>query len=162
MDLEGNMAVFEPISVFQLINLAQRTGELVLDAGDNSARVYFDNGNISFAEISNRKTKLGEFLVRQGIVKQKQLDKSLVKKRKGKKLGKILLDDGVIDEKTLRSAIEEQIKEVIYEVVRWKKGWFSFSSGKRAVSQDIFIDIPLDHLMLEGLKRLDEEGDSHE
>lgn len=162
MDLEGNIAVFEPISVFQLINLAQRTGELVLDAGDNSARVYFDNGNISFAEISNRKTKLGEFLVKQGLVDQKALDKSLVKNRKGKKLGKILMDDGVIDEKTLRSAIEEQIKEVIYEVVRWRKGWFSFSSGKKAVSQDIFIDIPLDHLMLEGLKRLDEEGDSHE
>lgn len=162
MDLEGNMAVFEPIAVFQLINLAQQTGELVLDAGDNSARVYFDNGSIAFAEISNRRIKLGEFLVSQKLIKKKDLDKSLEKKRKNERLGKILVEDGVIGEDTLRSAIEEQIKEVVYEVVRWKKGKFSFSSGKKAVKQDIFIDIPLDHLMLEGLKRLDEEGDPQE
>ena len=55
--------------------------------------------------------------------------------------------------------IEEQIKEVVYEVVRWKKGWFQFSADKKPGEQDVFIDIPLDSLILEGLKRLDEEGE---
>lgn len=162
MDLEGNLNIFEPISVFQLINLVQSTGELVLDVGDNSARLFFDNGSIAYAEISNRKIKLGEYLVNQKLITKKNLDKALAKKRKGKKLGKVLLEEGIIDEDTLRSSIEEQIKEVIYEVVRWRKGFFTFASGKKAMAQDVFIDIPLDHLMLEGLKRLDEEGDSHE
>ena len=50
----------------------------------------------------------------------------------------------------------------MYEVVRWRKGWFQFDAGKKPTSQDVFIDIPLDNLMLEGLKRLDEEGDREE
>ena len=32
----------------------------------------------------------------------------------------------------------------------------------RPVTQDVFIDIPLDHLVLEGLKRMDEEGEPEE
>jgi hypothetical protein len=42
--------------------------------------------------------------------------------------------------------------------VRWRGGRFRFTSGRKPKSQDVFIDIPLDHLILEGLKRLDEEG----
>jgi hypothetical protein len=159
LDLEGNLAVFEPISVFQLISLAEATGELSLDVGDNSARVFFDGGSVTYAEISNRKVKLGEYLVQQKLVTQKSLDKILVKNRKGKKLGRLLVEGEAIDEPSLRSAIEEQIKEVVYEVVRWKKGWFQFSSDKKPGEQDVFIDIPLDSLILEGLKRLDEEGE---
>ena len=131
MDLEGNLAVFEPISVFQLISLAQATGELSLDVGDNSARVFFEGGSVTYAEISNRKVKLGEYLVQQKLVTQKSLDKILVKNRKGKKLGRLLVEGEAIDESSLRSAIEEQIKEVVYEVVRWKKGWFQFSADKK-------------------------------
>jgi hypothetical protein len=159
LDLEGNLAVFEPISVFQLISLAQATGELSLDVGDNSARVFFEGGSVTYAEISNRKVKLGEYLVQQELVTQKNLDKILVKNRKGKKLGRLLVEGEAIDEPSLRSAIEEQIKEVVYEVVRWKKGWFQFSADKKPGEQDVFIDIPLDSLILEGLKRLDEEGE---
>jgi hypothetical protein len=159
VDLEGNLAVFEPISVFQLISLAQATGELSLDVGDNSARVFFDGGSVTYAEISNRRVKLGEYLVQQNLVTQKNLDKILVKNRKGKKLGRLLVEGDAIDEPSLRSAIEEQIKEVVYEVVRWKKGWFQFSADKKPGEQDVFIDIPLDSLILEGLKRLDEEGE---
>jgi hypothetical protein len=159
LDLEGNLAVFEPISVFQLISLAEATGELSLDVGDNSARVFFDGGSVTYAEISNRKVKLGEYLVQQELVTHKNLDKVLVKNRKGKKLGRLLVEGDVIDEPSLRSAIEEQIKEVVYEVVRWKKGWFQFSADKKPGEQDVFIDIPLDSLILEGLKRLDEEGE---
>jgi len=162
LDLEGNLAIFEPITVFQLINLSQTTGELSLDVGDNSARIFFEGGSVTYAEISNRKRKLGEYLVKQEIISQKDLDKVLIKNRKGKKLGKLLVEAKAISEDDLRGAIEEQIKEVVYEVVRWKKGWFQFGAGKKATAQDVFIDIPLDNLMLEGLKRLDEEGENGE
>jgi hypothetical protein len=159
LDLEGNLTVFEPIWVFQLIQLAQATGELTLDVGGNSARIFFEGGGVTYAEISNRKVKLGEYLVQQKLISQAALDRILVKNRKGKRLGTLLVEEGVIDEPALHKAIEEQIKEVVYEVVRWRKGLFRFMNGKRPATQDVFIDIPLDSLMLEGLKRMDEESE---
>jgi len=149
LDLRGNLAVFGPISVLQLISLQSSTGELTFESGINTARVYFDGGNVTFAEIANRRMKLGEYLVSQGLVARAHLDRALEIQGDRQRLGAVLVEMG---------AIEEQIKEVMYELVRWKNGRFRFTSGRRPKAQDVFIDIPLDHLILEGLKRLDEEG----
>jgi Domain of unknown function (DUF4388) len=158
VDLRGNLAAFGPISILQLINLQSSTGELTFESGVNTARVYFDGGSVTFAEIANRKVKLGEYLVSQKLVAREHLDRALDMKDDRRRLGEILVEIGAIDGKTLRRAIEEQIKEVMYELVRWKSGRFRFTSGRRPKAQDVFIDIALDHLILEGLKRLDEEG----
>lgn len=158
MDLRGNLAVFGPISILQLINLAQSTGELTFESGANTARVYFDNGSVTFAEIANRRVKLGEYLVNEGLITRERLELALAARDGRKRLGTLLVETGAVDAVSLRRAIEEQIKEVMYELVRWKGGRFRFTSGRRPKAQDIFIDIPLDHLILEGLKRLDEEG----
>jgi len=160
LDLEGNLGVFEPVSIFQTLNIARVSGELTIDTGHNSARVFFDRGDVVFAEINHRPVRLGEALVAAGRIQQSDLNRVLVRNRKGKKLGKLLVADGAIDEASLRAALEEQIKEVIYEVVRWRKGWFRFYTGRQPRDNEIAINIPLDHLMLEGVKRMDEQGDS--
>jgi len=156
-DLKGNLNVFEPISVLQMINLSQASGELRLIVEDNSARVYFEGGRVRFAGITNRPLKLGELLLKEKRVRESDLERILEMKRKGKKLGVLLIEEGVITEAEIRTAVEEQIKQVIYEIVRWRDGFFVFSSGKTPRREDILIDIPLDHLILEGLKRADEE-----
>jgi hypothetical protein len=158
VDLRGNLAVFGPISVLQLINLEQSTGELTFESAGNTARIYFERGSVTYAEIADRKLKLGEFLLAQGLITREALEKGLDAQGLRRRLGAVLVEMGAIDGATLTHAIEEQIKEVVYEVVRWRGGRFRFSSGRKPKSQDVFIDIPLDHLILEGLKRLDEEG----
>lgn len=160
-DLQGSLEIFEPISVLQLINLAQASGELALVTAENSAKVYFERGNVTFAGLSNRPVKLGELLLREKRIRRDDLDRILSQKSKGKKLGALLIEAGVIKERELQRAIEEQIKEVIYEIVRWRDGTFSFVHGKKPKAQEVVIDIPLDHLMLEGLKRMDEEKERH-
>lgn len=140
----------------QLLNLAETTGRLDFKVPDNTASVYFDGGNVTYARIANRPQKLGEYLVRAGLVEQEVVDE-LARKRTRKKLGVLLVESGAIGQTELRRAVEDQIKDVIYEIVRWRQGTFIFREGSRPKRQDIFIDIPLDHLVLEGLKRLDEE-----
>jgi hypothetical protein len=159
-DLKGDLAVFEPISVMQMLNLAEATGELKLARRGNSARVYFEKGNVTFAGIKNRPVKLGEYLVREGLIDEEALNDALGKLASAKKrIGALLIEAGHIDEAMLTRAVMEQVKEVIFEIVRWKEGTFSFDKDKEPAAQEVRIDIPLDHLMLEGLKRLDEERD---
>jgi hypothetical protein len=162
LDLKGKLSIFDPTTVFQMLNLAQLTGKLQLKVESNSARIYFKGGNIIFAELTKNARKLGEYLIEKGLIDEKQLQRALKKKPKNKRLGKLLVADGVIEEEMLQSAVENQIKEVVYEVVRWRDGWFTFSNGEKPKSEDIFLDVPTDHLMLEGLKRMDEAGDHSE
>ena len=67
-DLEGNLSVFQPISVMQMLNLAGATGELRVVGESNSANIFFEGGNVTYAGISNRPIRLGEYLVRGGVV----------------------------------------------------------------------------------------------
>jgi hypothetical protein len=145
----------------QMLNLAGATGELRLVHAGNSASVFFEKGNLTYAGIKNRPVKLGEYLVRKGLIPQSALDEALSKRTSSRKrIGAILVEAGHIKEAGLRSAVVEQIKDVIYEIVRWQEGIFSFYRDNKPVPQDILIDIPLEHLMLEGLKRLDEERET--
>lgn len=158
VDLRGNLAIFGPISVLQLINLEQTSGELTFESAGNTARIYFERGSVTYAEIADRRMKLGEYLLAEGLITREDLDRGLDAQGLRRRLGAVLVEMGAISASTLTGAIEEQIKEVVYEVVRWRGGRFRFTSGRKPKSQDVFIDIPLDHLILEGLKRLDEEG----
>ena len=145
----------------QMLNLAGVTGELKLRGGENSASVFFEKGNLTFAGIENRPVKLGEYLVRKRLIPQSALDEALKKRTAGRKrIGALLVEAGHIEETGLRRAIVDQIKDVIYEIVRWQKGSFSFHRDRKPSRQEILIDIPLDHLVLEGLKRLDEEREN--
>lgn len=158
MDLRGNLAIFGPISVLQLINLEQTSGELTFESSGNTAHIYFERGSVTYAEIADRRMKLGEFLLSRGLITRDDLDRGLDAQGLRRRLGAVLVEMGALDQARLEGAIEEQIKEVVYEVVRWRAGRFRFTNGRRPKSQDVFIDIPLDYLILEGLKRLDEEG----
>ena len=160
-DLEGNLSVFQPISVMQMLNLAGATGELSVTGDSNSANIFFERGNVTFAGISNRSLKLGEYLVREGLVTESAL-KGVLKKRgrRKKRIGDLLIEAELIRPSQLERAIETQIMDVIYEVVRWQSGSFSFEKNIMPPTREIRIDIPLDHLLLEGLKRLDEERES--
>lgn len=158
MDLRGSLLVFEPISVLQFLNLSSVTGELKFEVKGNSARVYFDAGTVTYAEISTRRFRLGEFLVAKELISREALDIVLSTRNKGEMIGAALLRLGAIDEQVLRTTIEEHMREVIYEVVRWRKGSFGFVSGRKPSARDVVIGMPLENLMLEGLKRMDEEG----
>jgi hypothetical protein len=48
------------------------------------------------------------------------------------------------------------MKEVVYEVLAWRKGQFIFFNDVLPQDEDILLEVKLDHLILEGLKRLDE------
>jgi len=157
-DLEGNLSVFQPISVMQMLNLAGATGELSVAGKSNSANIFFEQGNVTFAGITNRPVKLGEYLVSEGLVTESALEDVLRKRgRRKKRIGDLLIEAELIERSQLERAVETQVMDVIYEVVRWQSGTFSFKKNKRPPAREVRIDIPLDHLLLEGLRRLDEE-----
>jgi type IV pilus assembly protein PilB len=61
--------------------------------------------------MSASKTKIGELLLRDGIIDSKQLDNALLEhKRTGLLLGKVLVKQGLVSEDVLVSIINKQLK----------------------------------------------------
>lgn len=159
MDLGGDLSVLEPSVVFQVMNMAGITGEIKFVTPESVASFYFRSGELIYATIDSRKTRLGEVLVERGWISQEQLDAALrehaTAKRRGR-IGNTLIARKHIDYETLVKAVSEQIKEVVYEVLAWKHGNFILMKDVLPKDEDILLDVKLDHLILEGLKRIDE------
>jgi hypothetical protein len=159
MDFGGDLSILEPSIVFQIMNISLITGELKFVTVDNMACLYFKEGALLCATIDTRKKKLGKFLIEKGWITEDQLSKVLREfKSKGnrERIGNLLIAHGYLDYHSLAAAIQEQMKEVVYEVLSWKQGQFTFFHGVLPKDEDILLDVKLDHLILEGLKRLDE------
>lgn len=155
-DLEGNLEVFEPVAVLQMVNLARVTGKLRMARARTVATVFFERGNITFAELTTRTWTFGENLVRQGHGGRKTLGRLLRYKDAWKKLGDRLVQTRAVRADTGREAVGTQIREVIYELLRWNEGRFVFVRGERPKDEKVLLDVPLDEVMMEGLRRLDE------
>lgn len=160
MDFAGKLSVLEPSTVLQIPNMQMLTGMLKLVTNGNRARIFFKGGEINFASMDTRKQKIGEFLVQRGLITEVQLDDALKiyhKKDGNDRIGEILIDLGSLTRDTLTSALQVQIKEVVYEVLSWKQGYFIFFDQLQPEREDILLDFrTVDHLVLEGLRRLDE------
>ncbi len=159
MDLGGNLSVLDPPSIFQLLNISTMTGELKFVTADDVASFYFKDGQLIYATMDRQKKKLGRFLIEKDLITEDQLYEALKDfwtNQGSKRIGNIMIDKGFFEKKSLVEAIHEQIKEVVYSVLSWQDGQFIFFRGVEPRDEDILLDVKMDHLILEGLKRLDE------
>ncbi|MBU0755198.1 MAG: DUF4388 domain-containing protein [Planctomycetes bacterium] len=158
MDLHGSLDVLEPAMVFQSFHTWGLTGLLKFVNPGKFADFYLRNGSIIFATLE-RKKKIGEYLLEKGAITEKQLKKALNTFRHEKglaRLGEILVERRYISQETLSKMIQEQMREIIYEVMTWQGGAFLFFNGLEPEEEDVFLDQRMDHLILEGCRRLDE------
>jgi hypothetical protein len=162
MDFGGDLSILEPALVFQVVNIAGLTGALKLITIDNVARFYFRTGELVFATIETRRRRIGTFLIEKGLLSERQLDEALAEyaaAESGMKIGNFLIERRLIDRDALSDAIQDQMKEVVFEALRWHAGQFVFFHRAEPGEEDILLDVKLDHLILEGLTMLDESSD---
>ncbi|HSG29862.1 MAG TPA: DUF4388 domain-containing protein [Candidatus Krumholzibacterium sp.] len=165
MDFGGDLSVLEPSMVFQVASICDLTGRLKLITADNVASFFFRKGELLYATIDTRKKKLGQFLVEKQMMTSEQLDEALDQyKKDGRKerIGNFLIRQGYLDHESLVSAIQDQMKEVVFEVLPWKEGQFVYFNLNEPMEEDILLDVRMDYLILEGLKRMDEADKDEE
>ena len=158
-DLQGQLRSFPPPLLFQMMSLGQLDGLLTLRSGAGKCQVYFQQGRLVFARGPRQRERLGEELVRTGVLDGRSCDDALREARRSKgarRLGGILVERGLVSRADLESYIRSRIKDAIYDVVDWREGRFTFQSEVRPESEDIHLDMGLESLLLECMTRLDD------
>jgi tetratricopeptide (TPR) repeat protein len=159
--IEGPLRELGIHDVFQLLDLSRKTGVLrvVSELRNNEGKVYFDGGAVVYAEIRSNPHPLGTLLVHSGKIDEADLGRARDLQLRGDKrrLGRILVATGAITERELERQVRQQIEEVIFELMNWHEGFFSFSEETlREVPADILVRIPTEALLMEGARRIDE------
>jgi hypothetical protein len=157
--LSGLIGPFTIADVFQFLANAQCTGQLVIDTGDDRALVYFHTGELIYARRKGPTERLGERLLRLGIISESQLLGANLRAEMNKhnrRIGQIFIEAGSLDRSTLQKVVRDQIREVVNQVLAFTRGEFQFHADRLPEGEDILLDIPLELLLIEGLTRLDE------
>ena len=158
MAIKGSLKEASLPDVIQLLFLGRRTGCLALADQQNFGTIYFDEGNIIFAAIVNRRDRLGDLLLRSGRISAGQLHQAVNRQgeEREQKLGEILVQQGAISRDDLQHYIRVQIEEAVYYLFTWNSGTFNFEAGVRPEREDFLVRINPEYLLLEGARRVDE------
>lgn len=160
MDFCGNLAVLEPSMVFQTVNSFNLSGLLKFITYKNVASFYIRRGEVIHASIATKK-KIGLYLLEKKLITKDQLRNALKAYRHEKgmaRIGEILIEREYIKRESLIAAIQQQMAEIVWEILAWRKGEFLFFNNVKPVDEDIYLDYKMNYLMLEGLKRLDQKS----
>jgi hypothetical protein len=162
MPIEGPLRELGIHDVFQLLDLSRKTGALRVtsELRHNEGKIYFDNGVIVSAEIRSNPHPLGAMLLRTGKIMEADLERARdMQQRQGDKrrLGEILVSLGVITQREVERQIRFQIEEVVFEVMSWNEGYFSFADDVESkLPTELTVRIPVEALLMEGARRIDE------
>jgi len=161
MAIEGPLKELGLHDVFQLLDLSRKTGVLRVTSQlrRNQGTVHFDRGAVVYAEVRSNPHPLGSMLVRSGKVTEADLRLAQDIQRRGdrRRLGEILVGMGALAQRELERQVRFQVEEVIFEVMGWREGYFSFVEGPLAdVGADATVRIPTEALLMEGARRIDE------
>jgi hypothetical protein len=100
---------------------------LHLTHGSDRVSFGFVSGEISTGYSSSKKTRLGETMVRHGLLALDDLVRALVVVHRDKKqLGAVLKEMGVIDDQGLEQALALQRREMLLTVLGWEEAAHEF------------------------------------
>jgi len=158
--LEGTLRDFSFADILQLISLQRKTGVLTLKSDENVTTVSFIDGAIVGASTLNQHTEdlIGLILLKRGEGEDGELKEALRRQEETlQRLGRILIDHGVVTIDTVRSALQQQILQIVYRIFRWNDGDYHFSQ-ESDIDYDRELTEPMaaDHVIMEGARMTDE------
>ncbi len=161
MAIEGPLKELGIHDVFQLLDLSRKTGVLRVTSQlrRNHGVIQFERGAVVSASVRSNPHRLGFLLLRAGKVTEGELGLAREVQEKGddRRLGAILVDIGAITQRELEDQVRLQVEEVIFELMGWREGYFSFTEGPLGeIDAEALVRIPTEALLMEAARRIDE------
>ena len=158
MALRGNLRDFTITQLLNLINLAGKTGTLVVDGPADQAHVAFQNGKLAFARIGQEDSRLATVLHRANKLNVNQY-RALVERAgqmTDKELGLLLINAGYVTQEDILINLQEYFAEIIRRLYTWVEGSFRFEAEMLPPEDRINVRLDLENLIIEGSRQLRE------
>jgi tetratricopeptide (TPR) repeat protein len=162
MAIEGPLRELGVHDVFQLLDLTRKTGALRIRSAlrDNDGVVQFRNGRVVGASMRDENHRIGRMLVKAGRITEEELLGALkiqIQEGETRRVGDILVAMGAVSQRELERQVRRQIETVVFELLSWSEGYFSFEEG--TAEPDVNDDasaLTAEALLMEAARRIDE------
>ncbi len=159
LDLQGRIERFTLPEILQLIASSRKSGTLGIQRDDSIVMVYFRDGNVVYGYGPRQTFHLGQLLKERGVITDKQLQEAVnvqAKSENSKRLGEIMIGRNYIDRADLTQVVTRQVEELLYSLLSWQTGSFKFYDNQFPTEEEITVDLSVENVILEGLRRVDE------
>jgi hypothetical protein len=155
--LAGELASASPLhDVIAMIGQARWQGELVVCSDEAMRTILINDGNVVGAWSTAPSERLGEVLVHFGVLTPDQVEETSRAVGGGLRFGDAAVQLGFIDRETLFRHLHHQCEMIVYTAVSVSPGTFSFAEGYDETSINFPLSMPLNGMLMEGVRRMDE------
>ncbi len=157
MAIMGSLKEMSLPDVIQMLALGKKSGVLSVTNRENFAYIYFEDGKIIEARLVSKENRIGEILLKNGIITEEDLKRALeIQKEKKIPLGDILVEEGIVDEEKLRDGLKKQIEETLFTLFTWEDGYFNFEPEVYPQEKRVHIQVNPEDILLEAARLFDE------
>jgi len=150
----GSLDQVDVPAILRALVRADKTGPLRFTRGRITKTVYLEGGRLIFATSTDPDDRLGEMLLRKGLITYRNLEDSVQAIRAGKRQGSILVESGLIRSRDLVQGVTEQVQEIVYSLFHWEEGTYEFVEGQLPSREVILLRMSTEDILMEGIRRV--------
>jgi hypothetical protein len=140
------------------VYVGQRTGLLHVTHGETTGVSFRSvNGEIVSGSSSGERGRLGESMVRRGLISRADLERALVVvTRQGRRLAPVLRELDLVDTPGLERALALHIREMLFTALLWNEASLLFEDQElpEAPAEDLTLRCATAELILELVRRI--------
>ncbi len=175
MPLQGNLRDFSTTQLLNLINLAGKTGTLLIfegvATGENDAmnkpkmapgkersRVAFKAGKLISASVDGQDGSLVAMLNKAGKLTddQARIIRERARNTNDKAIALLLINANYVTQRDIVSSIQQGTLDIVYNLLTWNEGPFRFEDNTLPGNDRILVPIDLENVIIEGARRIRE------
>jgi hypothetical protein len=155
--MQGNIRDFSLAEMLQFIALGRRTGTLEIQTNQERYRIYTHNGGIVGVNAAN--VSLVKMLGEANLVPAEQLDVALREsQREGRDIGVLLVRSGLLTPADWQRFVQRELERLLYSLFSLAEAAFTFSAGSPQSLPPLALELPVDRVVLHGLRWAEEWG----
>jgi len=154
--LTANVRAFPLAEVLGLIHGDGKSGFLLFTHGEHQKSVYLHRGEVVFATSNQRVDRLGECLLRAGVISLEQLRETERRFTPPERFGKVLVERGFLTPRELWHGVKYQVEEIVRSLFAYTSGTVHVWEGEVQPDNVVRLSLPTRRLVAEGLQRREE------
>ncbi|HHN66260.1 MAG TPA: response regulator [Nitrospirae bacterium] len=156
----GELKNLSIADILQFISMSALSGRLSVISSNLNAEIYLEKGNIVFATVSKPgyRNFLTDRLIEAGKIKFEEIRGCLADaKKQNLPIGRVLVQKGYVTEDELMVFLRQLTEDAIFHTLAVNGGHFYLEDSPIPLNiSDIKFRIPINTIILDGLRKLDE------
>jgi len=153
--MSGDLAEGTVARLLREAYVGRMNGQLHLARGEERHSLRFRRGHIVNATTNVLQERLGEMLVRRGLLSADDLVRATaIVVRDKQRLGHVLSELGLIDRSGLEDAIAFHVHEMLTKVFSWDEGTFEFEAEDDRPGVEVTLKLSTGELILEAVQAI--------